>query len=65
MEGSSLGLNLDFRSGNRRVNADGYFGYGFSDKKSKYEMNYSQRFFKDRSLSLEAGFFRKAAAALN
>jgi len=59
VEGSSLGFNLGFRSENRRISGDSYFGYGFSDKKSKYEINFSQRLSRDKSLRLEAGFFQK------
>lgn len=59
VEGSHLEFNLDLNSFSRRTSLNGHFGYGFSDKKTKYELNYTGRFLKDRSLRISAGIFRK------
>jgi len=61
VEGSQLQMNLHYMDKSRRTNLSSYYGYGFSDKKAKYELNYSQDFLKDRSLSVEASFYRKLA----
>lgn len=58
VEGSALEFNLNYRGKLNRINADGYFGYGFSDKKSKYEINYTQRFLNDKRLILNASSFK-------
>jgi Family of unknown function (DUF5686)/CarboxypepD_reg-like domain len=58
VEGSAAEFNLSYRQGLRRISADGYFGYGFSDKKSKYEINFTQRFFNDRRLVLNASAYK-------
>ncbi len=54
VEGSALEFNLNYRGKLNRVNAEGYFGYGFSDKKSKYELSYTQRFLSDKRLVFNA-----------
>ncbi len=59
VEGSYLNLNLSYHKHSQRLNTSAYFGYGFADKRSKFEINYSQLFFKDKSLSIEAGIFKK------
>jgi hypothetical protein len=59
VEGSHLQFNLDLNSFTRRISMSGYIGYGFSDKKTKYELNYTGRFLKDRSLRISAGIFRR------
>jgi len=58
VEGSALAFNLNYREPFRRRTAGGFFRYGFSDKKSKYELNYSQRFFNDRRLTLYGSAFQ-------
>ena len=57
--GNTLSFNLGYRSKFNRINADGYFGYGFSDKKSKYFVTYVQRFLNDKRLTFNAGFYDK------
>ena len=59
VEGNHLEFNLDYRSDLRRDVADGYFGYGFSDKKMKYNLSYTRRFLKDRSLRVSGSIFRE------
>jgi hypothetical protein len=59
VEGNHLQFNLELNSFTRRTNLNGYIGYGFSDKKTKYELNYTGRFLKDRSLRISAGIFRR------
>lgn len=57
--GNTLSFNLGYRSSFNRINADGYFGYGFSDKKSKYFVTYVQRFLNDKRLTFNAGVYDK------
>ena len=59
VEGSALLFNVLYRGYLRRVNAEGYFSYGTSDKKSKYVLRYNQRFFNDKRMSVTAGIFNK------
>jgi len=59
VSGNTLSFNLGYRGKLNRINTDGYFGYGFSDKKSKYMINYTQRFLNDKRLTLNASFYDK------
>lgn len=59
VEGSHLRFDLDYSSTNRRLRADSYFGYGFSDKKTKYELNIRAALGKDRNTRIEAGIFKR------
>ncbi len=59
VEGSALRFNLNYRAKLNRANLMAYLGYGFSDKKTKYEVTYTQRLLGDRSLMLNGSFFRK------
>ncbi|MCY7360529.1 MAG: DUF5686 family protein, partial [Ignavibacteria bacterium] len=59
VEGSALGFNLNYKAKLRRVEVNSNFIYGTSDKKSKYEVNYSQRFLNDRRLIVNASVFKK------
>jgi len=59
IEGSHLQFNLDINSRNRRNFINSMAGYGFSDEKFKYEVNYSGMFLKDRSLRINAGIFNR------
>lgn len=59
VEGSHLQFNLSMRDKNRRFNLDSYIGYGFSDKKTKYEVNLSRYFGKKRDTKIEASVFQK------
>ncbi len=57
VEGSALNFNLKYRGRLSRTTADGYFQYGISDKKSKYELNFSRRFLNDRRLVVNVSFY--------
>ncbi len=57
--GNALIFNLNYRGTLNRINTDFYFGYGFSDKKTKYQFNYTQRFLNDKRLTFNAGFSRR------
>lgn len=59
VEGNFLDFSIQYRSNSRRLNFDSFFGYGFADKKTKYEVDYSQSFLKDKSFRIEAGVFKK------
>lgn len=61
VEGSALKFNVDYRSKLNRITTSAFIGYGFSDKKTKYEIDYTQRFLYDRSLIFNASIFRKLA----
>jgi hypothetical protein len=57
--GNTLSFNLGYRGKLNRVNADGYFGYGFADKKSKYYLTYTQRFLNDKRLTFNGGVYNR------
>ncbi|MBS1492450.1 MAG: carboxypeptidase-like regulatory domain-containing protein [Bacteroidetes bacterium] len=59
VEGSALNFNLNYRSDFNRTGLDGNYSYGFADKKQKYEIRFSQRFLKDRTLSFNGSVFQK------
>jgi hypothetical protein len=59
VEGSHLQLNLDINSRNRRNFLNSMAGYGFSDEKLKYEVNYTGVFLKDRSLRIKTGVYNR------
>ena len=59
VEGSAIGFNLNYKAKLRRVEVNSNFIYGTSDKKSKYEVNYTQRFLNDRRLIVNASVFKK------
>ena len=61
VEGSHLQLNLTYNSLFNKEGVNGNFGYGFADKKSKYEVNFYKRFFGDRRLTLRGSVFNKLA----
>ncbi len=63
VEGSALNFNLNYRSDFNRIGFDGNYSYGFSDKKLKYELKYTQRFLKDRTLNFSASVFQKLKTA--
>lgn len=58
VSGNTLNFNLNYRAKLNRYNASANFGYGFSDKKTKYQLSYTQRFLKDKSLVLRGSVFR-------
>jgi hypothetical protein len=59
IEGSYLCANLDYKNPSNELNLNMYLGYGFSDKKSKYEIGYSGEFFKNKSLKIDLNIFKK------
>lgn len=59
VEGNFLQLNADFRNELGKDDIEAYIGYGLSDKKLKYDFEYTKRLLKDRSLSVSAGIFRR------
>jgi len=56
-----LQFNLEYDDF-KRLNLNSYIGYGFSDKKMKYELEYSHQLLKDRSLRIDASVFRRLNA---
>lgn len=59
VEGSALSFNFSYREKLNKMNAYFKFGYGTSDKKSKYEIQYTGRFLNDRRLRFHAEFYKK------
>lgn len=59
VEGNAVRFDVNFRGKLNRVNSNAYIGYGFSDKKTKYELNYTQRLLNDRRITFNASIFRK------
>jgi hypothetical protein len=59
VEGSGLKFGLGFHNNSRNLNISSFIGYGFSDKKSKYEIEYSHTLLKDKSLDIEASLYKK------
>jgi len=57
--GSDLRFNLDYSNNLSRITASSFLGYGFSDKKSRFEISGSARFLNDRSLQIWASLFKK------
>ena len=57
VEGSHLQFNLKLNSFDKKSSLDGFFGYGFSDKKSKYELSYSGSFQRANSLKINASVY--------
>jgi len=58
VEGSALSFNLNYRSDFNRINSEFIYGYGFSDNKQKYNLDYTQRFLKDRTLVFSGSVFQ-------
>ena len=59
VEGSALGLNLNYVGKQRRLQFNTEFIYGTSDKKSKFNIAYTQRFFSDRRFTVNAEIYKK------
>lgn len=57
--GSELRFNLSYSRDFGKTSGNGFIGYGFSDKKMKYEAGITQRLLKDRSLTIGGSVFRK------
>lgn len=61
VEGNALKFDLSYREKLNRYNANGFIGYGFSDKKTKYMLGYTHRFFNDRRMVVSGEIFRELA----
>ena len=59
VEGSRLQFDLEINTPKGRSSLNSNIAYGFSDKKTKYEISYDGNFLKDRSLNISGGIFRK------
>lgn len=59
VEGSSLKFSSRFSNNSRNLKISSFIGYGFSDKKSKYEIEYSHTLLNDKSLYIEASLYKK------
>ncbi len=59
VEGSALQFNLSSASNSRRAKFDSYIGYGFSDKKTKYEVKGGLTLGADRSTQIDASIYRR------
>ncbi|HEX2788773.1 MAG TPA: DUF5686 family protein [Ignavibacteria bacterium] len=59
VEGTYLGLNANYTSEKFRTFVNGEFGYGLSDKKTKYSLSFTNRFLADKSLVLNISLFRE------
>ncbi|MCX7833731.1 MAG: DUF5686 and carboxypeptidase regulatory-like domain-containing protein [Ignavibacteria bacterium] len=57
--GVNLGVNIEYGAVNDKYKIFGKFGYGFSDKVSKYEINASIRLLRDASLLIEGNFYKR------
>lgn len=57
VEGNFIQFNAEYRNELGKDDIEGYAGYGFSDEKFKYDIEYTKRLLKDRSLRLSLGFF--------
>ena len=58
VEGSAVNFNLSYRSDFNRISSEFNYGYGFSDKKQKYSLSYTQRFLKDRTLTFSGSVYQ-------
>jgi len=59
VEGSRLQFNLDYNKDFGKVFINSNFGYGLSDKKTKYDIYVGFNLLKDRSLRFNAKIFRE------
>lgn len=59
VEGSAVNFDINYRGKLGRITANSQIGYGFSDKKMKYDLSYRQRFLNDGRLTVNGGVFRK------
>ncbi|MCX6159787.1 MAG: DUF5686 family protein [Ignavibacteriae bacterium] len=57
--GSDLRFNLNYSNNLNRITASSFLGYGFSDKKSRFDVSGSARLLYDRSLLIRASLFKK------
>jgi hypothetical protein len=55
--GSQIGATVNYSKDFGRINSSLYYGYGFADKKAKYNFNFSTQLLNDRSLRLKASAF--------
>lgn len=57
VEGSHLQFNLGLKTPDRRTELNSYLGYGFSDKKSKYELSYLGKFGRANDTRVNASVY--------
>lgn len=55
--GHQLGMKLSYMKDFGRISSDFYAGYGFADKKAKYNFNFSTQLLNDRSLKIYVSAF--------
>ena len=59
VEGSALKMNLDVTGKLRSTRANAYYGYGFSDKRSKYGASFTHRLIDGWKLQIGGEAYRK------
>ncbi len=59
VEGSALKMNLDITGKLRSTRANAYYGYGFSDKRSKYGASFAHRLIDGWKLQIGGEAYRK------
>jgi hypothetical protein len=59
VEGSAVGFNLGYFDSQKRLLLNSDLIYGTSDKKSKFNLAYSQRFLRDSRLELNAAIYKR------
>lgn len=59
VEGSALKMNLDITGKLRSTRANAFYGYGFSDKRSKYGLSVNHRLIEGWKLQLGGEAYRK------
>jgi len=59
IEGNQLKIKINYSKDFNRINASAFYAYGFSDKKSKYEINTSFGLLNDKSLRFSAGVYNR------
>ena len=57
VSGHQLGLNLDYNRDFGKYSVNSFLGYGFGDKKTKYNIGTQLRLLNDRSLWINAKFY--------
>ncbi|HAY33985.1 MAG TPA: DUF5686 family protein [Ignavibacteria bacterium] len=58
VEGNALTFDVNYREPFNKRNGKAEIRYGFDDKKTKYNLEYSMRFFNDRRMTLSGSMFR-------
>ncbi|HMT12515.1 MAG TPA: DUF5686 family protein, partial [Ignavibacteria bacterium] len=57
VEGSHLQFNLALKSPDKRTELGSYFGYGFSDKKAKFNLTYLGKFGRANDIKINASVY--------